>query len=85
MEKIFQKRILNKSYQDYLKKYVNSTCQKIRESNELQNQEINSIEKFFLTSHLFKINPLASLLHGNFIPDNILVDVGEIKAVIDWE
>ena len=75
----------DKNYRDYLKKYISSICKKIKDSNELQKQEVDSLEKFFLNSPLFKISPPASLLHGNFIPDNILVDDGEIKAVVDWE
>lgn len=73
------------NYKDYLKRYIGSICQKIKESNELENQEIDRIKEFFLNSPLFKINPEPSLLHGNFIPNNILVANGKIKAVVDWE
>ena len=51
----------------------------------MEDQEINRIKEFFLNNPLFKINPSASLIHGNFIPNNVLVANDRIKAVIDWE
>lgn len=73
------------SYKDYLKGYVNSICQKIKESNELDKQEIDKIKNYFFKNNLFNLNIKASLLHGNFIPDNIMVDNKVAKAVVDWE
>ena len=73
------------NYVNFLAKYVHSICEKIGNSNELTNQEIDKIQSFFLNSPLFKINPPASLLHGNFIPDNIIAVNGAIAAVVDWE
>jgi aminoglycoside phosphotransferase (APT) family kinase protein len=73
------------NYKKYLHDYVNSTCQRIKESNELDNQKIDKIRKYFLDNPLFNINPKASLLHGNYVPANIMVADDDIKAIIDWE
>ena len=72
-------------YNDYLKNYVNSICQKIKESNELEDLKIDRIKQYFLNNNLFDIKPRPSLLHGNFIPGNFIVSNSSIKAIVDWE
>ncbi len=74
-----------KTYTEFLKGYVRSICQRIKESKELEDKDLKRIQEFFLNNALFNIDPTASLIHGNFVPDNILVDNEEIKAIVDWE
>ena len=73
------------NYKDFIKKYIENICVKIEDSRELDKQEIDKVRSYFSTNPLFNINPKASLLHGNFIQDSILVLDNDIKAVVDWE
>lgn len=73
------------AYNKYLHENVNAIAQKLRDSGALSNVKINKMERFFKSSKLFNVKVFPSLVHGNFIFDNMLIQKEEIKAVVDWE
>jgi len=74
-----------KTYKEFIKQYTNSLANELEKSNVLNRNKINSIKDYFQKSKAFNINPKASLLHGNFNYDNILVKNKKIKGIVDWE
>ena len=46
---------------------------------------LKKIQKYFEENKYFNITPKASLLHGNFNYDNLLVENGIIHGIVDWE
>jgi len=75
----------NLRFKNYFKKNINLICEKLKESREVDDNELLKIKKYYFSNSLFSISPKASLIHGNFIPSNVIVEGENIKAVVDWE
>jgi len=73
------------TYKEFMQKYVKNILQKVKESKTLEESKIKRIQKYFDENKDFDITPKASLLHGNFNYDNLLIDDGIIKGIVDWE
>jgi len=74
-----------KNYRKYIDQYVKNIAKELEKSKVLDKKKIEQLENYFEKSNLFDININASLIHFNFIFDNIIVDGDDIKAIVDWE
>lgn len=74
-----------KSYKEFIKKYTDNLSIELRKYKVIDEDKINSIKNYYQKNKIFDINPKASLIHGNFIYDNMIVKDREIKAIVDWE
>ncbi len=73
------------TYNGFMQKYVKEILQKVKESKTLEESKIKRIQNYFNENKDFDITPKASLLHGNFNYDNLLIKGGIIKGIVDWE
>ena len=72
------------NYQEYFNKNVKKILGLVKDGKTLSIEKIENIREYF-NNKLFDIEVNGSLLHFNFNYDNIIVNKGKIKAVIDWE
>jgi len=74
-----------KTYKEFMKKHVKNILNNVKDSKVLEENKIKKIQKYFEENKYFNITPKASLLHGNFNYDNLLVENGIIHGIVDWE
>lgn len=73
-----------RSYKEYFGSYLDEIVEKLRKSGVLSEKKITKLANFY-HSPLFDLKIPASLTHGNFIYDNIIVEDEKINAIVDWE
>lgn len=73
------------SFQFYFQQRVTDMAGKLRTFKTLPKEKISAIEKYFQTAPIFQITPLPSLVHRNFVFNNILAKDGVVQGIIDWE
>ena len=74
----------HKSYKKYFSSYTGGIVEKLKKSRVLSEKKITKLTNFY-HSPLFDLKIPASLTHGNFSYNNIIVEGEEINAIVDWE
>ena len=72
--------VLKKEFDDRVKQIASDTRKEYKKELELHSKIINDIEN---SNILNKTN--LQLIHGDFTPDNIILDNGHVKSFIDFE
>lgn len=72
-------------FSTYFEETVEKIVSLLRTSQVVEEGRVTRVENYLRSSALFKGDFFSSLLHGNFNHNNVLVDQGEIKGIVDWE
>ncbi|MDP3989136.1 MAG: aminoglycoside phosphotransferase family protein [bacterium] len=74
------------SFRIFFEGYVAEVVYQLQRSEMLPARQIKAIRNFFKEDGLFAIDPRPSLVHGNFVLGNIVVDDEcGVTGVVDWE